>query len=176
MASFPVLGFIGGMYAAAMGDGSAEVLKESAQSSGYAEQALSAIKVVHTYGQEQLEETNYKKYIDNMKKVGLKTKFNSAIGLSLMTGIIFTFYGFAFYFGGYLLQVGAESGKGKYTGGVIFTVMLNVLMGTIMIGNGAAHLKSVVDGRVGGKLAFNIIDHRADIDANQSGSKMVSRN
>jgi ATP-binding cassette subfamily B (MDR/TAP) protein 1 len=139
LASFPVLAIIGGIYASAMGDGTADIMKESAQSSGYAEQALSAIKVVHTYGQEELEEKNYKKYIDNMKKVGLKNKFYGAIGVGLMTSVILAYYGYAFYFGGYLLQIGAESGMGPYTGGLVFNIMLTVLMGTFMIGNATSH-------------------------------------
>ena len=40
-----------------------------AQSAGYAEQAMYAIKVVHTYGQEQLEEKNYLKYLNRATKV-----------------------------------------------------------------------------------------------------------
>ena len=47
----------------AMQDGFAEQMRAYAQSAGYAEQALGAIKVVHTYGQEMLEESNYEKYL-----------------------------------------------------------------------------------------------------------------
>ena len=39
-------------------------MKSYGQSAGYAEQALTAIKVVHTYGQELLELKNYTKYLD----------------------------------------------------------------------------------------------------------------
>ena len=40
-----------------------------AQSAGYAEQAVYAIKVVHNYDQEMLEERNYLKYLDQATKV-----------------------------------------------------------------------------------------------------------
>jgi len=43
-------------------------MKSYAQSAGYAEQALQAIKVVHTYGQEELELKNYSKYLTNARE------------------------------------------------------------------------------------------------------------
>jgi len=43
------------------------------QSAGYAEQALSAIKVVSAFGMESLEAKNYKKYLDRAKNAGLKS-------------------------------------------------------------------------------------------------------
>ena len=50
-------------------------MKAYSQSAGYADQALNAIRVVHTYGQELLEEKNYKKYLDRAMKVGKKQSF-----------------------------------------------------------------------------------------------------
>ena len=55
----PIIGFTGVAMAVSMEDGFKEQMKSYGQSAGYAEQALQAIKVVHTYGQEALESTNY---------------------------------------------------------------------------------------------------------------------
>lgn len=49
---FPIMAILAGGTAAFFGDGTKESMRAYAQSSGYAEQALHAIKVVHTYGQE----------------------------------------------------------------------------------------------------------------------------
>ena len=51
----PILGVAAGLYAGQMKKGMVDKMKAYAQSAGYAEQALYAIKVVHTYGQELLE-------------------------------------------------------------------------------------------------------------------------
>jgi hypothetical protein len=54
------------------------------QSAGYAEQALHAVKVVQTYGQEMLEDTIYCKYLDRTREQGKKIVIKSAIGNSLL--------------------------------------------------------------------------------------------
>jgi len=68
----PLLAIMGGVFASVLGETLKEQMKAYAQSAGYAEQALSAIKVVHTYGQEELEMKNYGKYLEQAKTVGKK--------------------------------------------------------------------------------------------------------
>lgn len=63
LCAFPFIALLGMGMGVAMQDGFAEQMRAYAQSAGYAEQALGAIKVVHTYGQEMLEESNYEKYL-----------------------------------------------------------------------------------------------------------------
>lgn len=48
-------------------------MKAYNQSAGYAEQAISAIKVVHTYGMEKMELENYVKYLGAAKVVGIRS-------------------------------------------------------------------------------------------------------
>jgi hypothetical protein len=55
--------FVGGIMGSLVESGLADAMKAYAQSAGYAEQALSAIRVVHTYGQEMLELGNYSKFL-----------------------------------------------------------------------------------------------------------------
>ena len=59
----PIIAATGFLEVLAMGDGFKEQMKSYGQSAGYAEQALQAIQVVHTYGQEALESKNYNKYL-----------------------------------------------------------------------------------------------------------------
>jgi ATP-binding cassette subfamily B (MDR/TAP) protein 1 len=60
---FPLMLLAGGVFTSILSATMKEQMKAYAQSAGYAEQALSAIKVVHTYGQELLEMKNYRKYL-----------------------------------------------------------------------------------------------------------------
>lgn len=55
----PFLLAVGALFANSLESGFTNQMKAYSQSAGYADQALNAIKVVHTYGQEALEETNY---------------------------------------------------------------------------------------------------------------------
>ena len=50
LAFVPIMLLGGGLFGAALMSGMAESMRAYAQSAGYAEQALQAIKVVHTYG------------------------------------------------------------------------------------------------------------------------------
>jgi ABC-type multidrug transport system fused ATPase/permease subunit len=59
----PFLGLTGVGMAVSLESGITQQMRAYSQSAGYAEQALSAIRVVHSYGQEELENINYKKYL-----------------------------------------------------------------------------------------------------------------
>jgi len=77
-------------------------MRAYSQSAGYAEQALSAIKVVHSYGQEELENNNYKKYLIRATEVSSKLAFIASTALSSIYLIMFGFYAYAFFIGGLL--------------------------------------------------------------------------
>lgn len=47
-------------------------MKAYAQSAGYAEQALQAIKIVHTYGNELLENKIYSKHLERARELARK--------------------------------------------------------------------------------------------------------
>ena len=55
LAAIPVLGIAVTVFFSLLQAGVLEIMKGYAQSAGYAEQALHAIKVVQTYGNEELE-------------------------------------------------------------------------------------------------------------------------
>lgn len=95
---------------------------------------MAAIKVVHSYGGEELENNNYKKYLNKAAAVQGKLAVNTSLGLSLVYLIMFGFYAYAFYFGGMLRWSKEEwmindlTGK-RYTGGEIMGIMFSVLFG-----------------------------------------------
>ena len=53
----------------ATSSGVVQQMRAYSQSAGYAEQALNAIRVVHSYGQEDLENDNYRRYLERASKV-----------------------------------------------------------------------------------------------------------
>ena len=163
LAMFPVMMGLGTGMAMSMESGFKENMKAYSQSSGYAEQALSAIKVVHTYGQELLEMTNYNKYLSRAKVIGIQQVYKKAIGTCMLFLMIFGFYGYSFFWGGYLRYNDIKNGDKEYTGGVIIAIMFSVVFGAFGLGGAGPHIASIAEGRIAGKLAFSVIDHKPAI-------------
>lgn len=103
IAAFPVLTAIAFTMTSAIQSGYSEIIKSYSQSAGYAEQALSAIRVVHSYGMEHVEERNYTKYLQIARSVGLKAACKESVGISILKSCIFFFYAYAFYMGSRLV-------------------------------------------------------------------------
>ena len=68
MALLPFMIVLGAMLGAFFGNFVSKEMNAYAQSAGYAEQALQAIKVVQTYGREMLEISNYNRNLDDVRK------------------------------------------------------------------------------------------------------------
>ena len=101
-AAFPFLMLVGMGMAASLQSGMVAQMRAYAQSAGYAEQALHAIRVVHSYCQEELEIRNYTQYLDRAKQVQAKSGLINAGGQSIIFLVILGFYAFCFFWGGYL--------------------------------------------------------------------------
>lgn len=130
IASVPILGCAGGLMSAALMSGMAEAMRAYAQSAGYAEQALQAIKVVHTYGQEKLEHRIYSSQLEKARQNSGTQTIKSACGQGSMFLIFFGFYCYGFFFGGYLRwnEVKSQSGE-PYKSGTIIAIMFMVVFG-----------------------------------------------
>jgi ABC-type multidrug transport system fused ATPase/permease subunit len=92
---------------------------------------LAAIKVVHTYGQEVLEERNYGRYLDRSQNIQKKIITFSAFGQGILFLIIFLFYAYAFFFGGLLRWNEVKNGDREYTGGAIISIMFCTVFGSL---------------------------------------------
>jgi ABC-type bacteriocin/lantibiotic exporter with double-glycine peptidase domain len=125
----PVFMISGVIYGALSKKGLAEGMKKYAQSAGYAEQALYAIKVVHTYGREQKENENYVKYLGRALVSEMASKRSVAFAASQFMFVYFAFYGWCFYFGGYSrwTELTTSSGKVIDSGTVITCLFLLII-------------------------------------------------
>ena len=68
----PALTIVGALFARVMQSGVQKNMLAYSQSAGYAEQALSAMRVVSAFGMETLEAKNYIKYLDRARKAAYK--------------------------------------------------------------------------------------------------------
>ena len=79
-----------------------KIMKSYSQSAGYAEQALGSIKVVQTYGQEQLELDVYAKYLDQVKVMSDKQGTAIAMTAGIFTFCSTAYFGYNFFLSGIL--------------------------------------------------------------------------
>jgi len=76
-------------------------------------------------------------------------------------GSINLFYAYAFFFGGYLRYTSMEENNTdqEYSGGRIITIMFCIIIGCFTLAGIGENLKAVFEGKVAGKMAFDVIDH-----------------
>jgi ABC-type multidrug transport system fused ATPase/permease subunit len=146
------------------------------QSAGYAEQALQAVKVVHTYGQEKLELKNYTKYLDRALATSHVQITKAALGTGALYLSFLSLYAYAFYFAGVLRWNEVESAEGKlYSGGTIITCMFCIVFGSMQAGGCGPHIRAVAEGRAAGRIAFSAIDQVPAIKVDEPGTTKVNK-
>jgi hypothetical protein len=82
----------------------------------------------------------------------------------------------AFWFGGYLRIEKVTEGSGEdekiYTGGQVIAIMFSVIFGAFNLGGAVPHLKALSEGRIAGRLAYDVIDKPPKVDPNKKGAKV----
>lgn len=95
----PVIGVIGAVFSSQMTGGIKKALISYSQSAGYAEQAMSAIRVVAAFGMEKIEFINYSTYLQQTKLRSIRNHFINSASIALMIFFIYLSYGYAFWVG-----------------------------------------------------------------------------
>jgi len=164
LVGYPVLGFASFLMASALTKGFIEYTKAYQKSAGFSEQAISAMKVVHSYGQEKLEILNYTKYLVIAKNVGIRTNMNQAIGIASVFSVIFWFYAYSFYVGSVLILSPTIKNKGvQYTGGDVVSCLFGILLGAFYIAGALPNLKAIIEARIAGYNIYSTIDRNPEI-------------
>ncbi len=156
----PFVGLTTGLMSKVLAKGSQENMKAYGQSAGYADQAINAIRVVAAYGQEEKEVRNYTKYLERARVAGVKTHCQGAFVTSLFFALIFGTYAYSFYFGSIWIYYDILNNlySRNYTAGDIISCFYGVSFGMYALGHAIPNMRAVAEGRVAGKMAFDIID------------------
>lgn len=165
LALFPFIGGASAMFMKVMQTGFKENMAAYSQSAGYAEQAIGAIRVVVANGQEEREMSIYDKFLGQAKKAGNKVHVRGSIAYGFIFFIIIGGYSYAFYIGYiFILHQWTNSTTGEpYTPGDILSCFYGVLFGMFSVGMAAPNMKSISEGKVAGKTAFDIIERKTSI-------------
>jgi len=157
---FPVLFTTSWLITKVMQAGFVRNMVAYSQSAGYAEQALNAIRVVTAFGQERKEMENYTSYLGKARQAGISSHWRTALVIAFFAFTIFGSFAFSYYIGsvwivkGYVNDFSGE----PYTSGDLMVCFFGVIFGVASLGQGAPNIKAVSEGRVAGKMAFDIID------------------
>ena len=178
MASIPLLICVFLIFGISVRGGILEQYRSYAQSAGYAEQALHSIRIVHTYTNELLEHKNYVKYLERSNKAQFRFRIYIGMGTGLLLFNIFALYAAAFWFGGYFrfeeVYEGEGDNKSYYTGGKVIAIMFSVVFGAMNIGGAGPMFKIVNEGRIAGRLAFDVMDNVPKVNLLKGGKEVVS--
>ena len=79
---------------------------------------------------------------------------------------IYLAYAYAFYMGGIWVEKAFwnHSQDRAYTAGDVISCFFAVIIGFFSLGSTSNHYKSVAEGKVAGKMAFDIIDREPSIN------------
>jgi ATP-binding cassette subfamily B (MDR/TAP) protein 1 len=169
----PIFLIITGVTGKILASGYAKSIGAYSQSSGYAEQCLGSFRLVAAFGNEKIEMDNYYGHLETAKEAGKKQKTQGAIGIAIMFFAIYCCYSYAFYVGSHFVEGGVyNGGRGRpYTFGDVISCFFGILFGLFSFANASNHMKGIVEARVAGKFAFDIIDKVTPIKLEEPGKK-----
>ncbi|GET00767.1 multidrug resistance protein 1 [Rhizophagus clarus] len=168
-AVIPLLAIAGGIMAKAISDDASEGQDSYAAAGAVAEQVLSGIRTVVSFGGEKRELARYKNKLDEAYKSGVRKAFISGTGLGAMMGIMFGSYGLAFWFGSILVV------RGEQTGGEVLNVFFAIIMSAFSIGNASPHFSSVANALGAAKKLFAVIERVPAIDSSSNTGKKINK-
>jgi ATP-binding cassette, subfamily B (MDR/TAP), member 1 len=132
---------------------------------------------VQAFGQEQAEVRNYERHLVTARDTGLKTHFKSSLALSSFMFVIFGYYAYGFYTGSWLItkQIENSNSGAVYNIGDILSCFFGIVFGVMSLGMSAPQLKSITEGTVAGKMAYDIIDRQPKISLDDPSALALSR-
>ncbi|CAG8533060.1 15494_t:CDS:2 [Funneliformis mosseae] len=168
-AIIPLLAVAGGVMAKAISNDASQGQDAYAEAGGIAEQVLSGIRTVVSFGGEKRELARYNNKLNDAYKIGVKKAFISGAGLGAMMFIMFGSYGLAFWYGSILIV------KGEQTGSEVLNVFFAVIIGAFSIGNAAPHFSSVGNALGAATKLFAVIKRVPTIDSSSNAGKNINR-
>lgn len=135
------------------------------KSSSIAEQALTSIKVVVAYGQEEKEGERFEEHLDHARMVGIKFHFFSGLGYALNNSSFLILFAASMFFGSLMVtnNVYNHNKRRDYTGGDIVAVFFGIIFGAFSLGIAAPNFKALTKGRQALKCVLDIINREPEI-------------
>jgi ATP-binding cassette subfamily B (MDR/TAP) protein 1 len=155
-----------GIFSSVMMKRASVTMRAYGQSAGYAEQALSAIRIVVSFGQEELEISNYSRFLKKVTEASLKGGMATGFSMGFFFLCIYLCYAYCFLIGSIWVDKPYWNDmEGRpYKAGDCLAVFFGILFGLFALGGAGPAISAVNDAKVAGKIAFEIIDRVPLID------------
>lgn len=92
------------------------------------------------------------------------------MAFALLFFIIYAFYAYSLYMGGYLRWEEIKEGDELYTGGKVLQIMFCIMFGAMQMGGLGPAMSAIQQGKVAFKLALNVIDQKPIVDSSKKGA------
>uniref|UniRef100_F6S2T0 Bile salt export pump n=1 Tax=Ciona intestinalis TaxID=7719 RepID=F6S2T0_CIOIN len=129
-----------------------------AKAGSIAEEAISAVRTVVSFGCQQKEVERYAGNLGSAKIVGIKRGFVSGFSIGLLYMSMFGLYGLSFWYGTTLVL------SGEITVGNMMTTFFNILIAAFALGTAGSYFESFAGAKAAGASIFSVIDRIPTID------------
>mmetsp|Transcript_3777 Transcript_3777/g.4326 ORF Transcript_3777/g.4326 Transcript_3777/m.4326 type:complete len:241 (+) Transcript_3777:493-1215(+) len=136
---------------------------------GVAEETLTAIKVVSSFGREDLELRKFASYARRTQRVAKKYTFMYSFMVGIMKFSIFGFYAYSFYIGSFFVQnktYNAKTGK-AYDQKDVLSVLIALITGFVGLIAALPNVQSLVAAKTLGALIFKVIEREPKVANNE---------
>ncbi|XP_071841103.1 ATP-dependent translocase ABCB1-like isoform X2 [Apostichopus japonicus] len=165
MSMTPLLAICGAFMSKMIASFATKEQESYAKAGSIAEEVLSCVRTVFSFGGEQKEIKRYEGELQDAKDVGIKKGITTATGIGVTMLIIFSSYALAFWYGPRMVS------QDKISGGDVLTVFFCVMIGSFSLGNIGPSLSTVATAMGAAHTLFEIIDKKPTIDARSTEGK-----
>ncbi|KAG0229821.1 Multidrug resistance protein 1 [Actinomortierella wolfii] len=166
LALVPFLAFTGAFMAIIIRKSSTKSLTAYSRAGAIAEQAISSIRTVVSFGGQQREMRKYAKNLDEAYAAGFRKAFATGSGNASFVLILFSAYALAFWYGSVLIE------RGEMSPGQVMSVFFAMIIAAYALGRVGPNLGSFAAAQGAAYNIFQTIDRVPVIDtANPGGAK-----
>ena len=132
--------------------------------------------MVFAFGREDTEIKNYEKYLARAHKTGIKTHLTGSLAIGGFFLTLYGYYSYSFFIGSYMVtdKIINDNSGNLYTSGDIMACFLGLVYGIFSLGLATPNFKALTEGRVAGKMAYDIIERRPQIKLDDSKARVLS--
>nr|XP_042898476.1 ATP-dependent translocase ABCB1 isoform X2 [Parasteatoda tepidariorum] len=150
---------------------SGEELEAYGAAGAVAEEVLSSIRTVVSFGGEKKEIDRYNKCLIPANQKGIKRGLLTSIGASLIWVCIYLGYALAFWYGVKLIFEGRGQPNPEYKPSTLIIVFFNVILGAMGVGQTAPYFEAFAIAKGAAGKVFSIIERKPPIDSSSKSGK-----
>lgn len=158
-AAFPLLAGAAFLMSTLLSGGSSESSDAYAQAGDVAQQVISSIRTVVSFGGQEREAKRYEKHLDEAEKAGIKKSIAGGVGIGMIQFLMFSVYSLGFYYGNKLV------GWGLMGAGEVLNTFFAIIIGAFSLGQAAPYFQVIGNAQGAGFRIFETLSRDSPIDS-----------